>query len=188
MCINRLMARLMVMSTLGAMVVMPASFAQTPSGKTPVYAGAATGTHGGTTSNPQDRVVDAQDIATRLGDSRSITLESKLALPAVQFELGTAMLTARARQQLDQVAIALGGEPIQSIRVFIDGHTDASGSASFNRRLSLQRSQSAVAYLVERGIPADRLEARGFGEAQLLASEADPESPLHRRVEITRRH
>ena len=68
-------------------------------------------------------------------------------------------------------------------RFQIAGHTDASGSAEYNRRLSRDRAETVRRFLVTRGIDPDRLEVVGNGEDELLL----PDWPLHagnRRVEI----
>jgi outer membrane protein OmpA-like peptidoglycan-associated protein len=66
----------------------------------------------------------------------------------------------------------------------IVGHTDASGSASYNERLSLLRAQEVKRYMVsDCGIAEDRLEAIGVGESFLL-DETDPRGDENRRVEF----
>ena len=54
------------------------------------------------------------------------------------------------------------------IRVEIGAHTDANGAANYNLELSKKRAQAVKNYLVKKGIPAARLVAKGYGEAQLL--------------------
>ncbi|MEM1431494.1 MAG: OmpA family protein [Pseudomonadota bacterium] len=66
----------------------------------------------------------------------------------------------------------------------IVGHTDASGSASYNERLSLLRAQEVKRHLVgDCGISEDRLEAVGVGESFPL-DDADPNADSQRRVEF----
>jgi outer membrane protein OmpA-like peptidoglycan-associated protein len=66
----------------------------------------------------------------------------------------------------------------------IVGHTDASGSASYNERLSLLRAQEVKRHLVgDCGIPDDRLEAVGVGESFPLEGQ-DPNADANRRVEF----
>ena len=45
----------------------------------------------------------------------------------------------------------------------IEGHTDAQGNREFNVELSKRRAQAVADYLTELGVPADRLEVKGFG-------------------------
>lgn len=57
--------------------------------------------------------------------------------------------------------------------VQVDGHTDPIGSAAYNQDLSERRASAAQNQLVTDGVPADRINARGFGETQLKVTEAD---------------
>ena len=70
--------------------------------------------------------------------------------------------------------------------VFIDGHTDSTGPAAYNQKLSVQRAQAVVNRLVEKfNIPESRMTARGFGEDKPVANNNTPEGrALNRRVEV----
>ncbi|MEM6761301.1 MAG: OmpA family protein [Pseudomonadota bacterium] len=100
----------------------------------------------------------------------------------VQFQLGSAELTPTARQQLDVFAEAATGA-LSRARFNIDGHTDASGGAELNLSLSKQRAASVVNYLVDRGVPAQRLVSSGYGESQ--PRHPDPYNGANRRVEAS---
>ncbi len=110
-------------------------------------------------------------------DARSVDL-------TVPFAKNSAKLTEPAREQLAELAAALAGEKLRGLEVGVYGHTDASGPAAYNRRLSELRAVAVVEYLVE-GADLDRARFRhgGFGEERLLEG-VDPHSPLHRRVEV----
>jgi len=56
------------------------------------------------------------------------------------------------------------------IHIQIQGHTDNVGTAADNQKLSEARARSVYAYLIERGVPAERLSYKGFGETQPIAS------------------
>jgi outer membrane protein OmpA-like peptidoglycan-associated protein len=71
-------------------------------------------------------------------------------------------------------------------RVVIEGHTDATASDAYNLDLSTRRARSVVAWLVKGGIPAARLEARGYGRSRPLADNATAQGrALNRRVEVS---
>ena len=73
---------------------------------------------------------------------------------------------------------------LQDRRFVTAGHTDARGSAQANQVLSQKRAAAVVDYLTRgHAIAPDRLEAVGYGEAQ-LADRADPASGKNRRVEV----
>ncbi len=70
--------------------------------------------------------------------------------------------------------------------VFIDGHTDSRGSDAYNQTLSEKRATAVKQRLIERfKVPAARMQARGFGESQPVASnETDEGRAANRRVDV----
>ncbi len=104
---------------------------------------------------------------------------------AVNFAVDKADILPDSQPQLDQVVALLRDD--RSLRLSIDGHTDASGDAARNKALSLARAQSVMASLVEAGIVADRLRATGHGAERAVADNAtDAGKALNRRVELVR--
>jgi len=99
----------------------------------------------------------------------------------VEFDLDSAALRAEARRHLDAFIEALQNPALSGHRFLVEGHTDASGPADYNLELSRRRAVAVVEYLVERGIEAERLLARGFGETRPRTS--DPGDRANRRVE-----
>jgi len=105
-------------------------------------------------------------------------------IAGVNFESGSAQLTAGAQTVLDKVASVLGDYP--DISVAIDAHTDNQGDARGNLELSRQRAISVARYLVTRNVAAARLKPRAFGESQPLTSNATREGRAqNRRVEFS---
>lgn len=86
----------------------------------------------------------------------------------VNFLPGSADLTKESTLILKDVAYIIGKCPGMNVKVA--GHTDSKGTAQYNQWLSQQRAQSVVNYLVSAGIPETRLESRGYGEKQPIAS------------------
>jgi OOP family OmpA-OmpF porin len=73
------------------------------------------------------------------------------------------------------------------VAVEIRGYTDSSGSDALNLRLSQERADAVKTYLVERGVDASRLVAKGYGEADPIANNDTPEGRTqNRRVEMHR--
>ena len=101
----------------------------------------------------------------------------------IPFELDSSELSSNAKAQLEQLERALSSEALAENRFLVAGHTDAKGSAEYNRELSLRRAESVKRFLEANGIDAGRLESTGYGEDRLLTPDA-PESPANRRVEI----
>ncbi|MEM1057455.1 MAG: OmpA family protein [Bacteroidota bacterium] len=102
----------------------------------------------------------------------------------VPFGFGQATLLPEAERVLDAVGQALVRAP--SLRVTVDGHTDAISSDAFNLGLSERRAASVREHLIGRfGIEPSRLVARGFGELQPIATnETETGRALNRRVEF----
>ena len=101
----------------------------------------------------------------------------------IPFEFNSSELQPRATEQLKQLRSALRSDALSRDRFLVAGHTDASGSAQHNQVLSMQRAEAVKRYLVDNGVPAQRLQAVGYG-AEHLAVADRPEDPSNRRVEI----
>ena len=129
-------------------------------------------------AKPIDRVELTGKLVPVTGETtRSLDL-------TVPFARESAKLTEAARLQLDELAAALSGEKLRKFRVEVYGHTDASGSAEYNLKLSKARASETVRYLVERGgLDRRRFRHEGYGEERLLLG-FPPNSPRHRRVEV----
>ena len=108
---------------------------------------------------------------------------ARVVLRGVEFGFDTAFIDPVSRTTLELVAEELGRRP--GVRVRIDGHTCNMGSVDYNRELSEQRAEAVKRILVGYGIPEDRLETAGHGEAQPVAdNESDEGRALNRRVEL----
>ena len=83
----------------------------------------------------------------------------------VLFTFGKSTLKPEGRQALDQLYTQLSNLDPKDGSVVVLGFTDRIGSDSYNQKLSEQRAQSVVDYLVSKGIPANKISARGMGES-----------------------
>ena len=102
---------------------------------------------------------------------------------SVLFRSAESTLLSSAQVKLDQVANALLA--VRARNLIVEGHTDSQGSASYNQGLSQRRADAVRDYLVQRGYPADRIQARGKGKGSPIADNASPEGRANnRRVEI----
>lgn len=105
-------------------------------------------------------------------------------LEKVFFDVGRATIKPESHALLDEVANILVAHP-EVTRVRVEGHTDARGSASANRRLSTARAASVVEYLSAKGVAAERMEAVGYGpDRPLDPSRTSAAHDLNRRVEF----
>jgi outer membrane protein OmpA-like peptidoglycan-associated protein len=109
--------------------------------------------------------------------------ETVLVLRGINFASGQAVIPPDQYSILDKVAEVLRAN--KGVRVEIGGHTDAVGSDSYNQGLSERRAQSVRNYLIQSGIEASRLEARGYGEYQPVASNTTRDGrAMNRRIEF----
>ncbi len=101
----------------------------------------------------------------------------------VYFASGKAIIRSRSFNMLNQIVDALLTR--KDVKVKIDGHTDSRGSASYNKKLSQKRADAVKAYLIKKGISADRLESEGFGEDSPIATNRTSKGrSTNRRVEF----
>jgi OOP family OmpA-OmpF porin len=101
----------------------------------------------------------------------------------VLFEFNRTGLTPEAKRSLSPVVSILNGGSNQ--KVTIQGYTDSVGSDAYNQVLSQKRSESVKGFLVQSGVSADQITARGFGEANPVASnDTDEGRRLNRRVDV----
>lgn len=80
------------------------------------------------------------------------------------FEFGKADLTPESSASLDELVALLEVNP--NVTIELGAHCDYKGNDDFNQRLSQQRAENVVKYLVDHGVAQDRLTARGYGESR----------------------
>lgn len=104
----------------------------------------------------------------------------------VNFETGSADLTADAMKTLDELGAALSSDALKQYRFRVEGHTDTVGTPSSNRILSERRAKAVVNYISAKyGIPISRMVAVGMGEEGLAVKTSDQVAePKNRRVVV----
>ena len=106
-------------------------------------------------------------------------------LYGIHFDVDKATIRPETQPLFDDIAQMLKNFPMW--RLSIVGHTDSTGDAAYNQRLSLERANAVKSALVDRGIQASRLETEGAGQSQPVASNDTPEGrALNRRVALIR--
>jgi outer membrane protein OmpA-like peptidoglycan-associated protein len=104
-------------------------------------------------------------------------------LQDITFETGKADLKPESNEELDRLVSLLEGN--QTIKVEISAHTDDVGNDDSNLKLSEKRAKTVVDYLTGKGIKADRMTAKGYGETQpLVANDTDENKAKNRRVQF----
>jgi OmpA-OmpF porin, OOP family len=100
-------------------------------------------------------------------DANCRIIEQTVVVRAVDFEFNSTQLTAPAQHTLDEVAAALLTQP--ELNVEVQGHTDSIGTDAYNLGLSQRRAEAVKAYLINRGLSATVLTAKGYGKAKPVA-------------------
>lgn len=124
--------------------------------------------------------------ALSVDDSKNgqAVLDRTLGDRTVQFESGSAVLTPVGIAVLDQMATAIAQVGAPSLDII--GHTDAAGDRQTNILLSMARADAVKAYLVRKGIAAERMIVSGRGPDQPVDDNATPAGRArNRRIEFT---
>jgi outer membrane protein OmpA-like peptidoglycan-associated protein len=113
-----------------------------------------------------------------LGCSCDVTVQ-------LQYETDSDRLTLDDKVKLDALVVRLN--ELAFINGEVGGYTDSDGEDAYNLDLSRRRAQSALDYLVTKGIAADRMTAVGYGEANPVADNATAEGKALNRRTVLRR-
>jgi outer membrane protein OmpA-like peptidoglycan-associated protein len=101
----------------------------------------------------------------------------------VTFDVGSSALKPQFRDTLSRIAASMNQYPSSLIDVY--GHTDSTGSSSFNQVLSESRARTVANYLASQGVSAARIRSQGFGETMPIADNNTLDGRAkNRRVEI----
>lgn len=93
---------------------------------------------------------------------------AKVVLNNIFFETGKATLSPQSRVELEKAIDLMKVNPTMKIEV--GGHTDNVGDDAFNMKLSHDRAKSVREYLVNAGIAGERIQAKGYGESNPVAT------------------
>ncbi|HEX8563064.1 MAG TPA: OmpA family protein [Flavobacterium sp.] len=150
-----------------------------------VLGGVVGGVAGGVIGNKMDKQAREIDNAVpgaeveRVGEGIKLTLKEN----AVRFDTNKSTLTATAQANLDKLVPVFKEYADTNIQIF--GYTDSTGPADYNLTLSDQRAAAVRAYLVSKGIAANRFTTTGMGIADPIASNETAEGRSeNRRVEF----
>jgi outer membrane protein OmpA-like peptidoglycan-associated protein len=131
-------------------------------------------------SNHPD-LMQGKAIETKYANEITSAVSSKSY--SIEFETGSATIKPASYKLLDEIfesAVVAEG-----LKVGVYGHTDNSGSDVTNIPLSEKRANAVKAYLQKKGLPVNRMEAKGFGSAKPIADNStEAGKSKNRRVEI----
>ena len=127
----------------------------------------------------RDALAESEAAAVRReGDLLAIVFKGD-----VTFDLGSHDLRPGLYNELDRIARIMIKYPQTSI--IVEGHTDSTGSESYNQKLSERRATSVKSLLVQRAVQDYRVNTVGYGESRPLATNSTPAGrQMNRRVEI----
>jgi outer membrane protein OmpA-like peptidoglycan-associated protein len=92
-------------------------------------------------------------------------------LNSIYYDLDKADIRPDAAVELDKIVNFLQDNP--QVNLELGAHTDSRATAIYNQKLSQRRAESAVKYILQRGISKDRIKPKGYGESQLINECAD---------------
>ncbi len=108
----------------------------------------------------------------------------KVTFRKVTFDTNKAEIKPEFQEVLDDLASALT-ERYPQAKLQVQGHTDSTGPTEYNEQLSQQRAIAVQTFLIGKGLTADRVDTRGLGEENPIASNDTPDGrALNRRVEL----
>lgn len=102
----------------------------------------------------------------------------------ILFEVDKAIIRPESFDLMNEITSVIKDNP-RIKKISIEGHTDDTGKAGYNKKLSQRRADSVMKYLVEHGVEAERLVAVGHGEDKPIVANDSPENKeKNRRVEF----
>jgi len=115
----------------------------------------------------------------RTDEGIKVTFSSEILFP-----INSSILTDRAKEVIAELVKSM--EELQSPKILIEGHSDATGTPEYNKWLSEKRAVSVKRYAETQGIAESKISTAGYGDTKPVAQNNTPEGRAkNRRVEIT---
>lgn len=103
-----------------------------------------------------------------LEQKEAVITKTNIQIENIYFDYNKASIKKESTLSLNKIYAVLVANP--EMKISIQAHTDARGSANYNQSLSDKRAVAALQYLIKKGIDASRVSAKGFGETVLLSN------------------
>lgn len=130
-----------------------------------------------------DGVPDKDDQCPGTPFGAEVDYRGCWAINSINFDSGKAVIKPQYFNQLDEIASVMNSNP--GLRVTIEGHTDSDGDEAYNQKLSEQRAQSVLDYLIKADVDQARLRAVGMGESKPIAdNKSSSGKAQNRRIEF----
>ncbi len=129
-------------------------------------------------------ITEAQNALSSLRDPvRPEDVARALNLQIINFATDSATIPEQNKPVLDQAATLI--QQTGDVALVVEGYTDSTGDAAYNKTLSQQRAQSVIDYLVSRGVNANKLSAMGYGQNNPVADNVTEQGKFrNRRIEF----
>ncbi len=102
---------------------------------------------------------------------QKVEVGKKIVLNNIFFDAGQSALRQESFKELESTIKLMS--TMTTLQIEISGHTDNVGSSSSNKKLSEERAKAVVDYLISKGADAKRLQFKGYGSSQPIASNGD---------------
>ena len=130
-----------------------------------------------------------KDFVTNISFEKNLILEKiilnkSIVLENIYYDLDRANIRDDAALELNKLVRILIDNP--KISIELSSHTDDRATVEYNLDLSQRRAESAVNYIISKGINKNRLIAKGYGESELIIKNAtsEEEHQINRRTEF----
>jgi len=131
-----------------------------------------------------DGVLDNVDQCPATPRGAKVDARGCWVLASILFATDKSLVKKEFDPELDNVVEVLKNNP--DMKLSIDGHTDSTGTAKYNKALSIRRADAVRDYLVKKGIDKKRLTVKGYGLTKPIADNKTKEGRAkNRRVELT---
>jgi outer membrane protein OmpA-like peptidoglycan-associated protein/tetratricopeptide (TPR) repeat protein len=110
----------------------------------------------------------SDNLVNKTIELKNVAIGSKVALRNIFFDIGKSNLRSESNAELERLVKLMNDVP--SLKIEIAGHTDNTGSATINEKLSQSRADAVVSYLTSKGISASRMTAKGYGDSKPISS------------------
>ncbi len=122
--------------------------------------------------------IQASEMFERLHSGEALTLY-------INFETASSAIKSESHDMIEELYVMLNSNP--DLNIIVEGHTDNVGNPASNMTLSEQRAASVKTFLVDKGVPAERIKTVGYGQDKPVADNSTEEGKAkNRRVEIRR--
>jgi len=111
-------------------------------------------------------IIEEEDAELRVSNFSKSTDKEIDIVQYIYYDVGKWDISPTASLKFDQIAQIMKDNP--NLKLEVGSHTDANGDDASNMKLSEKRAQTAVTYLIDKGVAASRLIAKGYGETRIL--------------------